>query len=84
MRLATSDTPDRFVLLAPLHLDRTALADLVAWAEPQGLTLENAIQLAVCLFNERRAEWIAPAAPLVAPVPPAPSIAPGPPLSHGP
>lgn len=56
-------TPDRFVLLSPLHVDREAIADLLEWAEPRGLTAEQAVQLAICVFNEHRGEWLGPTVP---------------------
>jgi hypothetical protein len=63
-------TADRFVLLPPLHVDREAIAELLQWAEPRGLTAEQAIQLAVCMFNEHRGEWLGCIAPpLVTPAP---------------
>jgi hypothetical protein len=85
MRPESSAGTDRFVLLPRLHVDRAVLADLLDWAEPRGLATEQAIQLALCVFNQHRGEWLGPedgtvtAAALLAPAEPA-----GGALRHGP
>lgn len=45
----------RFVVVDDLHIDRDVFAQLERWASQRGLTLQDAIQLAICLFDEERA-----------------------------
>jgi hypothetical protein len=42
----------RFVTIDDLTLDLRVLQTLAAWAEPQNLRLQDAIQVALCLFIE--------------------------------
>ena len=48
-------------ILPRMQLDKAVLTELREWAEPMGLTLEQAVQIAVCLFNLHRSEWVGPA-----------------------
>lgn len=43
----------RFVVLEGVHIDRTVLATLRKWAARRGLSLQDAIQMAILAFNER-------------------------------
>lgn len=42
----------RFVVLDSLHIDRKVLGALASWAADRGLRVEDAIQLAICAFND--------------------------------
>ena len=42
----------RFIVLEGLHLDREVFESLASAASERGLRLQDAIQLAVCAFNE--------------------------------
>jgi hypothetical protein len=42
----------RFVVLDGLHLDRELFEALVRWAAERQLRLQDAIQLALCIFRE--------------------------------
>jgi hypothetical protein len=42
----------RFVVIDALHIDRHLVEGLVRWADCRGLRLQDAIQLAICAFNE--------------------------------
>ena len=46
----------RFVVIDALHLDRTVVETLALWASNRALGIQDAIQLALCSFNERNAE----------------------------
>ena len=43
----------RFVVVEALHLDRDVFDALARWAADHGLRIQDAIQLAVCAFNDR-------------------------------
>ena len=43
----------RFVVLHDLHLDRLVFDALSTWASDNGLHFQDAIQLAICAFNDR-------------------------------
>lgn len=43
----------RFIIINGLHLDRTVFEHLAKWSERRGLTPQDGIQLALCLFDER-------------------------------
>ena len=42
----------RFVILDDLHIDRTTFESLSARASQIGLRLQDAMQIAICAFNE--------------------------------
>lgn len=42
----------RFLVLYALHVDRDTLDALLRWAEPRGLSAQDAIQLAILHFTE--------------------------------
>ena len=42
----------RFVVLEGLHIDRKVLEPLASWGAGHGLTVQDAIQVAICAFNE--------------------------------
>lgn len=42
----------RFVVFSALHLDRELVAGLANWSEARGMTVQDAIQLAVAFFTE--------------------------------
>ena len=42
----------RFIVLDGLHLDRAVVEALTTWASQNGLRLQDAIQIAVCAFND--------------------------------
>jgi hypothetical protein len=46
----------RFVVLETLHIDRKVLESLASWAAERGLRVQDAIQLAICAFNEAGGE----------------------------
>jgi hypothetical protein len=46
----------RFVVLDGLHLDRTLFEALSQWAAEHQLRLQDAIQLALCIFREGAAD----------------------------
>jgi len=56
MKLRNVSACGRFVVLDALYLDRTVLASLARWASAHGVRLQDAIQLAICAFNERARE----------------------------
>jgi hypothetical protein len=43
----------RFIVIDGLHVDRAVLATLEAWAAKRGVSVQDAIQLSICFFNER-------------------------------
>jgi predicted nucleic acid-binding protein len=49
MKLSNSG---RFVVLETLRIDRQVLERLASWAAQHGLHVQDAIQVAVCAFNE--------------------------------
>jgi hypothetical protein len=46
----------RFVVFDALHLDRNTVEALGRWAADRGLRIQDAIQLALCAFNEGTGE----------------------------
>ena len=42
----------RFIVIDSLHIDRRVLGALRSWAATRGLTVQDAIQLAICAFSE--------------------------------
>jgi len=50
----------RFVVVDGLHVDRAVFAALQAWASERGVSVQDAIQLAICFFNECRVTDVAP------------------------
>ena len=52
MQHAKVSSCGRFVVLHGFHLDRTAVEALHRWAGEHRLGLQDAIQLAICAFNE--------------------------------
>ncbi len=42
----------RFVVVDALHVDRAVFETLSAWAQARGLRVQDAIQIAVCAFND--------------------------------
>jgi hypothetical protein len=46
----------RFVIIDQLHLDRTVLQVLASWAAEHDVSIQDAIQLAVCAFNDQVSE----------------------------
>jgi hypothetical protein len=46
----------KFVELDELHIDRDVFETLARWATDHGLSIENAIQFALCCFNDSNAE----------------------------
>ena len=51
----------RFVVIDGLHIDRAVFAALQAWASERGVSAQDAIQLAICFFNDRRVTDVASA-----------------------
>lgn len=49
----------RFVVVDGLHVDRTVFAVLEAWAAERGVSVQDAIQLAICFFNDLRVTDVA-------------------------
>jgi hypothetical protein len=45
----------RFVVVEGLHIDRNVFEALGRWATDHGLGIQDAVQLALCSFNERNA-----------------------------
>ncbi len=45
----------RFVVLESLHVDRDVFEALARWASEHNLGVQDAVQLALCAFNERNA-----------------------------
>lgn len=52
MQLAKASACGRFVVVEGLYLDRTVLEKLDRWASEHHLRLQDAIQLAICAFNQ--------------------------------
>jgi len=52
MQLPKNSPCGRFVVLDGLHLDRVVFEAVATWASERGLHLQDAIQLALCAFNE--------------------------------
>ena len=52
MKLRNLSACGRFVVLDALYLDRMVLEALARWASEHGVRLQDAIQLAICAFNE--------------------------------
>jgi hypothetical protein len=52
MKCARASTCGRFVVLDDLHVDRDVFEALAQWAAQHGLRIQDAIQLAVCSFND--------------------------------
>jgi hypothetical protein len=78
VRLALSEC-HRFVVADALHVDREVFETLAEWAAEHDLRVQDAIQLAICAFND----WVRDAGPSI-PSPAAPansSQVPGEPLS---
>lgn len=48
----------RFAVINGLHLDRSVVEALAAWAESRGLSIQDAIQIALCYFNDAIAERV--------------------------
>ena len=48
----------RFIVIDNLHLDRAVFHALSTWAKRKELTVQDAIQVALCLFNDHRGEWL--------------------------
>ncbi len=46
----------RFIVIDSLHIDRRVLGALRSWAATRGLTVQDAIQLAICAFSEDACE----------------------------
>lgn len=44
----------RFAVLDSLHIDRGVFESLQSWAVRHGLRSQDAIQLAICAFNEEK------------------------------
>lgn len=53
----------RFVVIDALHLDRYVFEALARWATDRGLRMQDAIQLAVCAFNDRNSVAALPKTP---------------------
>jgi hypothetical protein len=51
VRLALSECR-RFVVADGLHVDREVFETLEAWAAERGLGVQDAIQIALCAFND--------------------------------
>lgn len=49
----------RFIVIESLHIDRNVFEVLARWARERGLAVQDAVQLAVCAFNERNAAEMA-------------------------
>jgi len=52
MQLPKASPCDRFIILDDLHLDRVVFETLARWSSKNDLRLQDAIQLAICVFNE--------------------------------
>lgn len=52
MTTAKTSECGRFVRLDGVYLDRRVYNALVSWSQEQQLQLQDAIQLALCAFNE--------------------------------
>jgi hypothetical protein len=52
MMLAKVSACGRFVVLDGLHLDRNLFEALTRWASEHELRIQDAIQLALCVFRE--------------------------------
>jgi hypothetical protein len=61
MKFRTPSECGRFVVIDRLHLDRHVFEALARWATDRGLRMQDAIQLALCAFNERNNERNSPA-----------------------
>ena len=53
MQFAKFSGCGRFVVLEGLNLDRVVFEELDRWAREHGLRAQDAIQVAICAFNER-------------------------------
>ena len=53
MQLAKVSVCGRFIVLEGLHLDRVAFEEIERWASARRLRPQDAIQVAICAFNER-------------------------------
>lgn len=42
----------RFVVIKELHLDRKVFDALARWAEERGIGIQDAVQIALCSFND--------------------------------
>lgn len=49
-----SDDGHFIVIDGGLHIDRSVFDALAAWAEPKGLPVQDAIQLAIIFFTEAK------------------------------
>jgi hypothetical protein len=43
-----------FIVIDGLHIDRSVFDALAAWAEPKGLPVQDAIQLAIIFFTDAK------------------------------
>jgi hypothetical protein len=64
MQLPKPSPCGRFIVLDGLHLDRVVFETLARWASKNHLRHQDAIQLAICAFNEgsARSRAMAPSA----------------------
>ena len=65
MAFASVSDGGRFVVIDELHLDREVFEVLARWAADRGLRIQDAVQLALCAFNEgnaARGEVVQPSA----------------------
>lgn len=46
----------RFVVIDALHVDRSVFEALARWATDHGLGIQDAIQVALCAFNDRTSD----------------------------
>jgi hypothetical protein len=46
----------RFVIIETLYVDRKVFDALARWAAEQGIGIQDAIQIALCSFNEQKAD----------------------------
>ncbi len=53
----------RFVVIDGLHVDRTIYAALEAWAAAREVSIQHAIQLAICAFSDMACERDEPPIP---------------------
>jgi hypothetical protein len=59
----------RFVVLDSLHIDRNVFETLAEWASRRGVRVQDAVQLALCAFNEQNREQSSMAPSLRTPLP---------------
>lgn len=45
-------TCGRFVILETLHLDREVMSSLAAWSALYGVTIQDAVQIAILAFTD--------------------------------